>query len=944
MSTTATNGKTNWKTIKGRIIDRLDLATEFEALGVKMVGPKAKGWNACYAIDREESNPSAGVNIVNGLYKDFGGEGLILGFFDLAERLGNGRFAGWRQAVEYYGNKVGVEVPAASRMNRKRSPSDPLRFEPWDASRVEPWCRRRGGIDPEVIVQAGGRLATSTWPKSPTGDPIEVIALPGFATGQACSEPSAWVILRLDGEPLPPLKEGIDPKKILTCPGSHGGLMNAAGLARLEHAEVVWKVEGVTDMLALQSAIPLELRDTHIVITNSGGCQENPKPEWVKLLNGKTVYVVGDADIPGQAGAAKWVNAAVGIAASVASVPLPFAVAENHGKDLRDFLNDAGTYQDLLAIAEAVQPAPQTPKRPTIVLSPELHLTIDGAIAALATHPYVHQRAGSLVRVVRDPIRDRRTTRPPDTPRIGIIPLPTVREMLTRVAIWAKERSDREGNPILLPATPPEAVVSGVAARGEWSGIRPLEAVIEAPTLRPDGTILDAPGYDEATGVLYLPSAKFPPIPDRPTQDDAKRAAKVLLAPVGDFPFAVVVDAQGKGDGGASHQAVWLAALLTTLVRIAIDGPTPLTVFDASTPGAGKTLLAELIALIAFGRALARTPYSEDDAELRKAITSIAMAGDRLVLLDNVASAFGGSALDAALTATVWRDRRLGTNELTLLPLSVVWLASGNNVQFKGDVLRRILHCRLEPSDENPEERDPGKFQIQEPLDRYVLRRRPELVVAALTIVRAYHVAGRPAQKLPAIDFRAWSDLVRNAVFWVTGADPCATRKALVATDTASADRAALVEGWAELPGADKGLTTAEALKKLDENKAFYATLRSALTTRNGELMTARSIGMRLNAIRGRVIDGKSINGFDAGKKTHAWKVVEHPKGGTKGTGGTDCKYAGEKCTDDHSGNGDSYSDKKAGECETVPPLPLVPPREGGTDPQNGDGRERFSL
>jgi hypothetical protein len=578
-----------------------------------------------------------------------------------------------------------------------------------------------------------------------------------------------------------------------------------------------------------------------------------------------------------------------------------------------------------------------TAQEPTIIISPELHKVIDQAVTALSADREIYQRGGVLVRIVRDPIRDKRLNRPPDTPRIVAVPPPTLRERLTRFAVWKKYKQDRSGKAKLVSTIPSDAIVSGVAARAEWSKIRPLETVIEAPTLRPDGSVLDVPGYDGATGVLYLPNAEFPPIPDQPTREDAEQAAKLLLALVADFPFAVVIDAQGNSDGGASHRAVWLAALLTVLVRIAIDGPTPLTVFDASTPGAGKTLLAENIALIAFGRALARTPYSEDDAELRKAITSIAMAGDRLVLLDNVASAFGGSALDAALTATVWRDRRLGTNELTLLPLSVVWLASGNNVAFKGDVLRRILHCRLEPSDENPEERDPSTFQIKEPLDRHVLRRRAELVAAALTIVRAYHIAGRPAQKLPSIDFRSWSDLVRNAVFWATGADPCATRKALVATDTASADRAALVDGWAELPGADKGLTTAEALKKLDENQALYAALRSALTTRKGELMTARSIGMRLNAIRGRVINGKSINGFDAGKNTHAWKVVTHASGGTKRTSGTDYTYAREK-------NGDSYSGKRDRQCETVPPVHLVPPGEGGTDPQNGAGRERFSL
>ena len=52
-----------------------------------------------------------------------------------------------------------------------------------------------------------------------------------------------------------------------------------------------------------------------------------------------------------------------------------------------------------------------------------------------------------------------------------------------------------------------------IAARGRWS-FPHIETVSETPTLRPDGTIIQEPGYDAATATLYLPNAEFPPVPD----------------------------------------------------------------------------------------------------------------------------------------------------------------------------------------------------------------------------------------------------------------------------------------------------------------------------------------------------------------------------------------------------------------------------------------------
>lgn len=620
------------------------------------------------------------------------------------------------------------------------------------------------------------------------------------------------------------------------------------------------------------------------------------RAEYASDLKGRRVAILPDNDKAGRDHAQDVSRSLVGVAAEVKVVELPGLPEKG---DVSDFLDGGGTAEDLRQIIEGapIWAAPAGhPDRPVITVTVEAHEIIGHGIDAIATDPEIYQRSNMLVRVVREPIRANGFKRPPGAPRIASVPTPTIFEKLTRFARWNRWKKNRDGTPELVDALPPDWVVMGVSARADWPTIRPLESVVEAPTLRPDGSILDTPGYDERTGLLYIPNAKFPAIPDRPTPEDARRAVDDLLSLVVDFPFARMDDEKGEP---ATHRSAWLAALLTVVGRFAIDGPCPLFLIDATTPGAGKSLLADLLSLIPTGRAMARTAYPDKDEEMRKRITSIALAGDRVMLLDNIASAFGSSALDAALTGTTWKDRMLARLEMTPeLPLFTVWCGTGNNVQFKGDMLRRVVHCRLEPTQDRPEERDPNKFAIKEPLTRYALNNRARLVVAALTILRAYVVAGRPDQKLTAVDYREWSDLVRSAVHWAAGADPCASRKDLTATDTDSAERAALVEAWAELPGADRGVTTGEALKYLKDNPAHCSDLRALIANRSGDLPSTRSLGMKLSSIRGRFFGNRCIRSIDAGKNTLAWKVEEGPGGGTSGTSGTSNTLRAENCTD----------------------------------------------
>ena len=78
------------------------------------------------------------------------------------------------------------------------------------------------------------------------------------------------------------------------------------------------------------------------------------------------------------------------------------------------------------------------------------------------------------------------------------------------------------------PCLPPNEVVHAILDRGQWDGIRPILGILEAPSIRHDGVLIEAEGYDEASGFLLLPNAQFPRVSPCPTQDDA-RAAFVLL-------------------------------------------------------------------------------------------------------------------------------------------------------------------------------------------------------------------------------------------------------------------------------------------------------------------------------------------------------------------------------------------------------------------------------
>ena len=103
---------------------------------------------------------------------------------------------------------------------------------------------------------------------------------------------------------------------------------------------------------------------------------------------------------------------------------------------------------------------------------------------------------------------------------------------------------------------PPFALVRAVLSNdGKW--IFPKVAgVIMTPTLRPDGSLIDAPGYDPSTELYLSGTLQLPPIPPQPTRDEAFDALAMLKDLFSEFPFKTALDC-----------SVAVAALLSALLR-----------------------------------------------------------------------------------------------------------------------------------------------------------------------------------------------------------------------------------------------------------------------------------------------------------------------------------------------------------------------------------------
>ena len=424
-------------------------------------------------------------------------------------------------------------------------------------------------------------------------------------------------------------------------------------------------------------------------------------------------------------------------------------------------------------------------------------------------------RSGALVRVVEDEN---------STPIIQNMSMDHVKERADHVADFvrvAKQGSDWAETKV----NPPEVAIKNLMARASLP-FPPLEAVVESPILRPDGSICAAPGYDPKTRLYYRPAPGFecPEIPEKPTRKDVRSALDLINEGIGEFPYS-----------DRASAANTLSLLITMLIRPAIPGLIPLGLIDAPQAGTGKSLLAEVLVKMGTGRDAEMAGAKKTDTEWEKQLTSQLIAGRTTIIIDNVEGALYAPSLARALTSKTWTDRVLGLSKMATVKQRASWIATGNNIILHGDLPRRCYWIRLDAKESRPWKRE--KFKHTN-LRAWTADHRGELVGAALTIARAWHDAGRPkAQNVPKLgSFEEWTEIIGGILQYAGVEGFLGNLEALYdKADEGSAEWEAFLEEWRRQRGEDK--ITVKALAKLiDEEKS----LQDALP---GDLSEARDKG-----------------------------------------------------------------------------------------------------
>jgi len=351
--------------INAEIMSRLDVAGEYAALGVQVSGsPRSSGMVSCYAFGREDRKPSAWINIKTGYYGDSGGKNVAAyscSLFDFAANAG--KFADWKAARKAYAEKAGITIGRTKQSNRGETNwRTRIEFQSWETPGNEMlaqgWCLHKPGVTLESIKAAGGQLAyypcyvdKKTKKLKRTHNVRQVVAFPCYGEWFLDADPVAWQVFDTSGQPIdvtPPdvRKAGGDRRyaKNVSVGPTHGTLCGLSSLIMLldeerrKEIKLVWKVEGIPDLLSLMGAIPEDQREYIAVVTSPAGATAEIVSHQVKLLAGLPVAVVGDADEAGQVGVEKWCRALHGVAAEARVAKLPYEIQPKSGKDVRDFL------------------------------------------------------------------------------------------------------------------------------------------------------------------------------------------------------------------------------------------------------------------------------------------------------------------------------------------------------------------------------------------------------------------------------------------------------------------------------------------------------------------------------------------------------------------------------------------------------------------------------
>ncbi|QSB14589.1 hypothetical protein JQS43_24475 [Natronosporangium hydrolyticum] len=430
-----------------------------------------------------------------------------------------------------------------------------------------------------------------------------------------------------------------------------------------------------------------------------------------------------------------------------------------------------------------------------------------------------------------------------------------------------RRQTKDDGSTADVPWLPPARVLASILSRRWWPGVRPLYGVVGSPVLRPDGSLLQSPGYDEPTGLYLAPKVTVPTIPTRPSRGEVIAARRFVLREfLGDFPWVAEAD-----------KANYVGLLVAQILRPYLRTITPFGMVSATTQSSGKTLLTEGIGLL-YGQ---NTPtWGRDDAELRKVITAMLGSAAAVIVWDNLkeGTAIDSPVLAQLLTSPSWSDRTLGSNRTFTAANDRLWLATGNNLRIGGDMATRTVLVRLDPKMPRPELRTnftiPNLDQwIKDPDNRVTLLRH--LLILAVDWI----AHGAPRSTHTMRQFTTWAAATGGFLNHHGIRGFLDNAEVVRELDDEDEEWVVFLARWAELYG-DRELTANElrVAAEIDylNGKPVDRWDGRFITDDAGRLPTVKSLGRRLRGQIGRPHGDYALTcRKDSHRRCQVWSVVK---------------------------------------------------------------------
>src|ERR1019366_2569476 len=156
-----------------------------------------------------------------------------------------------------------------------------------------------------------------------------------------------------------------------------------------------------------------------------------------------------------------------------------------------------------------------------------------------------------------------------------------------------------------------------------------------------------------------------------------------------------------------------------------------------------------------------------------------------------------------------------------------------------------------------------------------VVRERGRYVSAALAIVRAWMVAGRPKTPCKSLaGYGDWSDLCRQPLLWLGLADATASVFEAMAEDPDRETLGRLLSAWQSVFGKTAAMVR-DAVKQAAAFQNEHVELREVLhdiADERGEI-NRRRLGWWIRRHAGRIVDGRRFVRASGNRSAEAWQV-----------------------------------------------------------------------